>query len=94
MPERVARAARARKGTSFSNGEPMNFALVRNGTIENVIVADDAFIAAHGAELAGEGGSWVLLDDSTHVNGQRPGPGWKMATDKAGARQFARPDDV
>lgn len=58
------------------------YALVKNGAVENVIVADDAFIQAHGARLA-EGGQWVKLDS---VKGQRPGPGWLYASGK-----FARP---
>lgn len=54
------------------------FALVRGGGIVNVIVADDAFIAAHGAEQAEAqgGGEWVELTEARNVKGQRPGPGW------------------
>lgn len=67
----------------------MDYALIRNGTVENVIVADEQFIAEHGAEIAGEGGEWVKLDEATHVDGQRPSTGWKMSS--KGARKFARP---
>lgn len=66
------------------------WALIRKGGIENTIIADAAFIEAHGAALTGDGGEWVELTEGAHVNGQRPGPGWRVSTVK-GARRFARP---
>lgn len=63
------------------------YALIKNGRVENVIVADAAFIEEAGARI-GEGGAWVLLDEAQRVNGQRPGPGWLY---NSGTRRFARP---
>lgn len=66
----------------------MEYALVRNGLVENVIIADAAFIAEHGASLAGAGGEWVALDDAKKVNGQRPSPGWSYSSS---TKKFSRP---
>lgn len=47
------------------------WALIKAGIVDNVIVADAAFIEAHGEALA-DGGQWI---DVTAAD-PRPGPGW------------------
>lgn len=66
----------------------MEYALIKNGVIDNVILADDTFIEAHGDMLA-EGGEWVALIEGETFEGQRPGPGWAW---NERAQRFERGD--
>lgn len=65
------------------------FALIRGGRVVDVILADDAFIAGPGVELAGEGGAWVEVSDNKMAGRQRPGPGFAY---NAGTRRFSPPE--
>lgn len=66
------------------------YALIQNGKVKNVIVADAEFVRTHGERVAGVmgGGSWVELTRAHEVKGQRPGPGWLY---NAATNKFSRP---
>lgn len=51
------------------------WAVIKEGRIDNVILAEPDIIEAHGAALA-DGGELVELIEGVTYTGQRPGPGW------------------
>lgn len=55
------------------------WAVIKAGKVDNVIVAEPEVIKEHGAALAGPGAELVELVEGVNYIGQRPGPGWTFA---------------